>query len=121
MEQPNDENMQRIYKAIIDFARYSPTVFMALLLAGAMTASAWFFWLKIERVEDKSEAKVLAISKDCSERITEVRAELRHCVAQKDTLIKLYTTQAVELAAVKAVQRRIEQRTRTAPAYGIKE
>ena len=121
MEQPNDENMQRIYKAIIDFARYSPAVFMALLLAGAMTASAWFFWLKIERVEDKSEAKVLAISKDCSERITEVRAELRHCVAQKDTLIRLCTAQAVELAEVKAGQRRIERRIRTAPAFGVRE
>ena len=107
--------MQEFWKRGFDFlVKQSPVIVLAV-------TGLWLLWQKLERLEVQRVADRIEVRKEYSEAITEVRAELRHCVAQKDTLIKLYTTQAVELAAVKAVQRRIERRIRTAPAFGVRE
>ena len=114
-QQQNYDPMQEFWKRGFDFLfKQSPVIVLAV-------TGLWLLWQKQERMEVQRIADRIEVRKECSEAITEVRAELRHCVAQKDTLIKLYTTQAVELAAVKAVQRRIEQRTRTAPVFGVRE
>lgn len=114
-QQQNYDPMQEFWKRGFDFLfKQSPVIVLAV-------TGLWLLWQKQERMEVQRIADRIEVRKECAEAITEVRAELRHCVAQKDTLIKLYTTQAVELAAVKAVQRRIEQRTRTAPAFGVRE
>ena len=114
-QQQNYDPMQEFWKRAFDFLfKQSPVIVLAV-------TGLWLLWQKQERMEVQRIADRIEVRKECAEAITEVRAELRHCVAQKDTLIKLYTTQAVELAAVKAVQRRIEQRTRTAPVFGVRE
>ena len=114
-QQQNYDPMQEFWKRGFDFLfKQSPVIVLAV-------TGLWLLWQKLERLEVQRVADRIEVRKEYSEAITEVRAELRHCVAQKDTLIKLYTTQAVELAAVKAVQRRIERRIRTAPAFGVRE
>ena len=107
--------MQEFWKRAFDFLfKQSPVIVLAV-------TALWLLWQKQERMEVQRITDRIEVRKECSEAITEVRAELRHCVAQKDTLIRLCTTQAVELAEVKAGQRRIERRIRAAPSVGVRE
>lgn len=107
--------MVDFYKRALDLLfKQAPTVILAIV-------GLYLLWQKLERVDVQRVADRLEVRKECAEAIADIRGELRHCVAQKDTLLVRYAEQAAKLAALQVAQRRIERRARTAPSFGAND
>ncbi len=98
--QNNYDPMLDFYKKGMDFLfRQSPVIVLSVI-------GLWLLWQKTERLEVQRVSDRMEVRKECAEAITELRGDLSYCMAQKDTLIKLYNKQAIEMAIIRAAQKR---------------
>ena len=98
--QNNYDPMLDFYKKGMDFLfRQSPVIVLSVI-------GLWLLWQKTEKLEVQRVSDRLEVRQECAEAIDELRDDLRHCMSQKDTLIKLYSQQAMEMAIIRAAQKR---------------
>lgn len=95
----NQDPMLEFYKRGMDFLfRQSPVIVLSVL-------GLWLLWQKTERLELQRVHDRVEVRQECAEAIDELRSDLRHCMSQKDTLIKMYSQQAIEIAIIRTAQR----------------
>ena len=70
------------------WTRFFPFLFRQTPALIFMSVVVAFMWMEIGNVKAEGWAERVEIRKECAGSISEMRDELRHCVLQKDELIK---------------------------------
>ena len=77
------------YDPMQDFwSKFFPFLFRQTPALIFMSVVVAFMWMEIGNVKAEGRAERVEIRKECSASISEMRDELKHCVLQKDELIK---------------------------------
>lgn len=115
---------QNNYDPMVDFYKIGiPFFFKQGIVAIICMTIAWMMWQKMNDMENRYDAKMIVAKSQWSDELREVRSDLKHCIAQKDTIIREYAKIAAKLATIEEwkgkVNRARKQEIR--PSFGAKE
>lgn len=88
------------------WTRFFPFLFRQTPALIFMSVVMVAMYAELGRIKTEGRVERIEIRKECAQSIAEVRDELRHCVAQKDTLIKENIALTRRVARLEAGQKR---------------
>ncbi len=118
------------YSAMEDFKRKGitylfkqpPAVVLAVIFLGIVIFFAAMMWRKIDRTDENCDARIKAVNVEWAMALNRNNESLAHCMAQKDTLFKLYAQVNAEVALLKAQQRATERKRKSGQSfYGVRD
>lgn len=99
--------MQNEYDPMKEFwVRFFPFLFRQAPVIVFMSVAISAVWYSMGEIKREGRLERIEIRKECAASISEMRDELRHCVSQKDTLIKENIALSRRVAALEAKLKR---------------
>jgi len=112
------------YDPMADFYRQAITfLFKQGIVAAFCIVATWIMWQKMGGMELRYDAKMIVAKSQWSDELREVRSDLKHSIAQKDTIIREYAKIAAKLATIEEWKGRVNRahKQELRPSFGAKE
>ena len=102
--------MQDFQKRGIEYLfKQPPAAVLAIVFLGIVIAFSTIMWKKIDRTEENCDVRIREVNRDWADALNKNNISLNQCMAQKDTLFKMYAVLNARVSIFEQ-QRRVDRK-----------